>query len=534
MLLETTIDPRPDSAVRVRWQPGTGKAKMVPTFDALRIELAWTGWRDVTVFTDYRPDSNEVLLLCRKTDELAGGRGRRRGRPAPARPGRAGVSSATPPAAHARRDRPRGGRGLGDARTADRGADRLRRRAHPLGRLALARRRRRTRGPRRRLRLRPAATRCCSPRCTCSRPTTSTPTGGRGISNALALRARSDPRVLPRAPAASSPAGASACAAFAVALPSALYTGFVMTEGAAYAACVLALLALARCLERPTVTTQLLALAASASRPPLGSSSRRSRPRWSLALVVRALLTAPRCRTVDDLAGVWPLLVVARRSARSRSASGPRSATRSRATATSGARTTSSRSRAGRGARSPAWASTSRSCPLVVAPAVARRRSRGRARAGEREAAAFVSLFLGVNAVLLARRRRVLEHGVRRRLPPRPLPLLRRAAVDRLDGGVGRAAPAARRGRARRRRVARARATRDAADVPPERRRRAPLRRVASALPSEVGGRAPASREPHALVARRRRRSPRSALVVGLGRGCRVGSCSSPSPPCSR
>jgi SAM-dependent methyltransferase len=73
MLLETTIDPRPDSAVRVRWQPGTGKAKMVPTFDALRIELAWTGWRDVTVFTDYRPASNEVLLLCRKTDELPDG-----------------------------------------------------------------------------------------------------------------------------------------------------------------------------------------------------------------------------------------------------------------------------------------------------------------------------------------------------------------------------------------------------------------------------------------------------------------------------
>jgi SAM-dependent methyltransferase len=73
MLLETTTDPRPDSALRVRWQPGTGKAKMVPTFDALRIELAWTGWRDVTVFTDYRPASDEVLLLCRKTDELGDG-----------------------------------------------------------------------------------------------------------------------------------------------------------------------------------------------------------------------------------------------------------------------------------------------------------------------------------------------------------------------------------------------------------------------------------------------------------------------------
>ena len=62
MLLETTIDPRPDAAVRIRWQQGTGKAKAVPTLDALRIELAWTGWRDVTWFTDYRPESSEVVL----------------------------------------------------------------------------------------------------------------------------------------------------------------------------------------------------------------------------------------------------------------------------------------------------------------------------------------------------------------------------------------------------------------------------------------------------------------------------------------
>lgn len=70
MLLETTIDPRPDAALRVRWQPGVGKAKMIPTVDGLRIELAWTGWRDVIRFTDYRPGSSEALFLCRKTDEL--------------------------------------------------------------------------------------------------------------------------------------------------------------------------------------------------------------------------------------------------------------------------------------------------------------------------------------------------------------------------------------------------------------------------------------------------------------------------------
>jgi hypothetical protein len=57
----------------VRWQAGVGKAKMIPTVDALRIELAWTGWRDVTRFTDYRPGSSVALFLCRKTDELGDG-----------------------------------------------------------------------------------------------------------------------------------------------------------------------------------------------------------------------------------------------------------------------------------------------------------------------------------------------------------------------------------------------------------------------------------------------------------------------------
>ena len=95
MLLETTTDPRPDSAVRVRWQRGTGKAKMVPTFDALRIELAWTGWRDVTVFSDYRPESDEVLAPLPQ-DGRAGRWGRRRrGRAPAARDDVAGVSSRT-------------------------------------------------------------------------------------------------------------------------------------------------------------------------------------------------------------------------------------------------------------------------------------------------------------------------------------------------------------------------------------------------------------------------------------------------------
>ena len=71
MLLETTFDPRPEASVRLRWHPESGKAKAVPTLDALRVMLAWTGWRNVTRFTEYRPSSTEVIFLCQKTDELA-------------------------------------------------------------------------------------------------------------------------------------------------------------------------------------------------------------------------------------------------------------------------------------------------------------------------------------------------------------------------------------------------------------------------------------------------------------------------------
>jgi hypothetical protein len=71
MLLETTIDPRPDALLRLRWHPESGKAKAVPSLQAVRVELAWTGWRKVRRFSDYRPESSEALFLCEKTDELA-------------------------------------------------------------------------------------------------------------------------------------------------------------------------------------------------------------------------------------------------------------------------------------------------------------------------------------------------------------------------------------------------------------------------------------------------------------------------------
>ena len=72
MLFETTADPRPDAVVRLRWSEN-GKAKGVPSIQAVRLELAWTGWRKVRRFTGYRPGTTEALFLCEKTDELLEG-----------------------------------------------------------------------------------------------------------------------------------------------------------------------------------------------------------------------------------------------------------------------------------------------------------------------------------------------------------------------------------------------------------------------------------------------------------------------------
>jgi SAM-dependent methyltransferase len=75
MLLESTIDARDDAVVRYRWPPESGKAKAIPSLAALRMQLAWTGWRRTRRFTDYRPGSTEALFLCEKTDELGEGTG---------------------------------------------------------------------------------------------------------------------------------------------------------------------------------------------------------------------------------------------------------------------------------------------------------------------------------------------------------------------------------------------------------------------------------------------------------------------------
>lgn len=69
MLFESTVDLRPDATLRLRWV-NHGRIKAMPTVDALRLMLAWTGWRKVIRYANYRPASTEVLMLCTKTDEV--------------------------------------------------------------------------------------------------------------------------------------------------------------------------------------------------------------------------------------------------------------------------------------------------------------------------------------------------------------------------------------------------------------------------------------------------------------------------------
>jgi hypothetical protein len=190
------------------------------------------------------------------------------------------------------------------------------------------------------------------------------------------------------------------CAALAVGIPSALYTGFVMTEGVAYAACTLALLAFHRCLERPTVLAQLGALGALALAAGLRLQLAALAGALVLALALRALLTRGRgLVSRKDVRRLWPLLLVlggaalavAVRAALGNPLAGYADLWRSY-DVLEVARWTW-RSLAGLGLYLAL-------VPLVVAPAALLLLVRD-ARRGDRSAASFASLFVSVNAVLL-------------------------------------------------------------------------------------------------------------------------------------
>ena len=128
------------------------------------------------------------------------------------------------------------------------------------------------------------------------------------------------------------PGWSLACAALAVAIPSALYTGFVMTEGAAYAACCLALLALARCLERPTVAASARWRRCARARGgrPAPARRARSRPRRCARRSASCSHRGLRLPSVEPTSPASGRCSSCSGSGRSRSPCGSRSGTRSR------------------------------------------------------------------------------------------------------------------------------------------------------------------------------------------------------------
>jgi hypothetical protein len=191
-----------------------------------------------------------------------------------------------------------------------------------------------------------------------------------------------------------------ACAGLAVLIPSALYTGFVMTEGAAYVASTLALLAFARCLERPTIAAQLFAVAALVLASGVRLQLATLGGAFALALLGRWLVThGARLPSRADVVRLWPLLVVllggllvlAVRAALGNPLAGYADLWRSYDLVEVGRWTW--RALAGLGLYLAL-------VPLVVVPTVLAALSRA-GRAGSRPSAAFVPLFVAVNLVLL-------------------------------------------------------------------------------------------------------------------------------------
>ena len=190
-----------------------------------------------------------------------------------------------------------------------------------------------------------------------------------------------------------------ACAGLAVVIPSAVYTGFVMTEGAAYTACTLALLAFARCLERPTVAAQLFALVALALAAGVRLQLASLGVAFAGALVLRWLVVRGSGGRPVATSPLWPLLVIlggavvalAVRAAFGNPLAGYGDLWRSYDVVEVVRWTW--RSLAGLGLYLAL-------VPLVVAPAVVAALAR-EGRAGNQSAAAFVSLFVCVNLVLL-------------------------------------------------------------------------------------------------------------------------------------
>lgn len=68
MLLQSTIYNKPESLIKLTWEPGRMQGYCYPSPKALLTMLVMTGWNDFRIYSDYRPKGSVILLTCDRQD----------------------------------------------------------------------------------------------------------------------------------------------------------------------------------------------------------------------------------------------------------------------------------------------------------------------------------------------------------------------------------------------------------------------------------------------------------------------------------
>ncbi len=72
MIFQTSVDLEHEGAViNIKWNSPEQKGSYAhPTKEAVLKMLAMTGWDNINIFTRYRPNSNAILMTCKKSEIL--------------------------------------------------------------------------------------------------------------------------------------------------------------------------------------------------------------------------------------------------------------------------------------------------------------------------------------------------------------------------------------------------------------------------------------------------------------------------------
>jgi len=69
LVMQSSVFDSLEPLIKLSWQPEQKGSYCYPSPKALLTMLAMTGWNDLTIFPDYRPNSKVILLTCKKSQE---------------------------------------------------------------------------------------------------------------------------------------------------------------------------------------------------------------------------------------------------------------------------------------------------------------------------------------------------------------------------------------------------------------------------------------------------------------------------------